>query len=178
MKRIKLTYIPKYLRLYAWIKISSTPAANPLAFLKSKKVSVSTWSNLSSYQGPAEWNLQSLRLKLSNLQQFSNKLCKISVVTRFLLRLRCFPSGANKVFINLSIISPCSDWANGSRSRRDQSELSCDKRSQVRQTSATLRRSLGGRNVNTSSQMSSGRMSIRMVACPYSRLKTHIELYF
>lgn len=38
----KMTNLPKYFRLFACIKISSTPEANPLAFLKSKKVSVFT----------------------------------------------------------------------------------------------------------------------------------------
>ena len=176
-KRIKVTCLPKYLRLYACIKISSTPAANPLAFLKSKKISVSTWSNVSSYQGPAEWNLQSLRLRLFNLRQFSNKLCNISEVTRFLLRMRCFPLGANKVLINLSIVSPCNDLQNGSRSRHDQSELSRDKRYHARQTGETLSRSLWVRNVKTSSQMSSGRISIGKVARLHSQIKLHVEFY-
>lgn len=161
---IPLIHLPKYLKWFAFCKISSTPEAYPLAFLKSRNVSVSTWSNCISYQAPAEWNLQSLRLRLSSLQQPSNKFCKISVVTRFLLRLRCLPRGANMVFINHSIVSLRNDLANGWRSRLDQRELSRDRRFQVRQTSAALRRSFWERNENTSSQISSGRISMVVIA--------------
>ena len=94
-----------------------------------------------SFQAKARWNGICCCSDLNAVVQVSNMVFKISVVTKFLLRLSCLPRGANMVFKSLSIISSLSDLAYGWRSRHDQRELSPDSLFQVRQTRAALRRS-------------------------------------